>query len=169
MRRYQPKTGELVLIVSPHVKPDGAPHPNKFDARLSNSDDVLTVSDTPMFDGARLLLRTRARSGDRLVMRHAGSPHDALRATVGAAAGSTVEETGFGPRRRRYSPRPTGVAPRIAPDEGAGNPLQAAVTLIGMDDVDEGAGFGRWRSLGAGNVAGDPFVWGRSVAAHFAE
>ena len=130
MKRYVPKPSQRVLIVSPHIKPDGTEHPNKFDARLSDSADVLCVSETPFFDAARVLLRTnRAHSGDLLVMRHAGSPHDALRASVGAAAEFTIAETGSRPRRRRYSPYSGTVAPRIAPDEEAATLPQPTVTL----------------------------------------
>ena len=104
MERYHPRS-QLTLIVSPHIRPDGHKHPTKFDARLSDRSEVLCVSETPFFDAARVLLRTnRAHSGDLLVMRHAGSPHDALKATVGAAAELTIAETGSRPRRRRYAP-----------------------------------------------------------------
>ena len=86
-------------------------HSRKFDARLSDSDEVLCVSETPMFDAARVLLRTnRAHSSDLLVMRHAGSPHDALRATVGAAA--ELHDRGNG------LPPPS---PQICPASGDGS------------------------------------------------
>jgi hypothetical protein len=94
------------IIVAPHIRPDGTRHPNAFDARLDG--ELVCTSETPFFDGARILLKTgKASPDDVLVMRHTGSDHDALRARVGYAAGLTIEETGFGPKRRKYKPRPT--------------------------------------------------------------
>jgi hypothetical protein len=106
---------ELTLIVAPHIRRDGTRHPNAFDARLDG--DLICTSETPLFDGARALLKTgKAAADDMLVMRHVGSEHDALRARVGVAAGLTIEETGHGPRRRKYKPRPTlDGRPRIEP------------------------------------------------------
>lgn len=93
---------ELALIVSPHAK-----HPNAFDARLAGSDAVVCVSETPLLDAARALLaQGKANPDDMLVMRHAGSSVDALRGTVGVAAGLRIEETGWGPKLRKYKPRP---------------------------------------------------------------
>lgn len=48
----------LILVETPHVRPDGTKHPNAFDARLDGSDAVLCVSETPLFDSARVLLKT---------------------------------------------------------------------------------------------------------------
>lgn len=101
------------IIVSPHIRPDGTKHPNAFDARLDG--ELICTSETPLFSACRVLLKAgKAQPDDRIVMRHAGSDHDALRARVGTAAGLTIEETGFGPKRRKYKPRPAlEVAPCI--------------------------------------------------------
>jgi hypothetical protein len=96
---------ELVLVASPHIRSDGTKHPNAFDARLAGSDAVLCVSETPLLSSARALLAAgMAGPDDTIVMRHAGSDFDALRARVGAAAGLTIEDTpsGGGPRLRQY-------------------------------------------------------------------
>ena len=105
-----------VVIVTPHIRPDGRKHANAFDARVDGV--LICTSETPFFDAARALLKDgTADPSDMLVMRHAGAHHDALRGKVGAAAGLRIEETGFGPRRRRYAPRPTVEGPpRIEPE-----------------------------------------------------
>ena len=80
-----------VIAVSPHVGADGTKHPNAFEARLAG--EVLCVSETPLLDAARALLaRGIARPDDTIVMRHAGSHVDALRARVGVAAGLAIED-----------------------------------------------------------------------------
>ena len=94
-----------VITVSPHIRPDGTKHPNAFDARLAGSDAVVCVSETPLFTSARVLLaRGMAQPDDTIIMRHAGSEYDALRAKVGVAAELTIAETGSGPRRIKYRP-----------------------------------------------------------------
>ena len=96
-----------VIEVSPHIRPDGIKRPNGFDVRLAGCDEVLCVSDTPLLTAARVLLKAgRADPDDVLVMRHAGSRAVALKGRVGLAASLTIEETLFGPKRRRYKPRP---------------------------------------------------------------
>lgn len=103
---------ELALIISAHVRRDGTKHPNAFDARLGSSDTVVCVSETPLFDAARALLaQGKANPDDMLVMRHAGSTVDALRSKVGVAAGLRIEETGWGPKLRKYRPRPAMYVP----------------------------------------------------------
>ena len=107
---------ELVIEVSPHVRRDGTKHPNAFDVRLAGSDEVLCVSDTPLLTAARVLLKAgKADPDSLLVMRRAGSGAVALRGRIGRAATLTIEETPFGPKRRRYKPRPSLEGPsRIA-------------------------------------------------------
>jgi hypothetical protein len=62
-------------------------------------------STTPFCDAARVLLAEGVRPETVLVMRHEGSPHDALRSTVGAAAGLTVaDDNGGKPIFRKWSP-----------------------------------------------------------------
>jgi len=107
---------EHVIEVSLHIRPDGTKHPNVFDARLAGSDEVLCVSATPLLTAARLLLKAgKADPDDVLVMRHAGSGAVALKGRIGLAASLTIEETPFGPKRRRYKPRSSlEGSPRIA-------------------------------------------------------
>ena len=96
-----------VLIVSPHIRPDGAKHPNAFEVRLAGGDAVLCVSETPLFDAARVLLKTgKANADDVLAMRHVGSEHDALRGKADQLAVLVIGETGHRPRRRQYRPHP---------------------------------------------------------------
>ena len=97
---------ELVIEVSPHVRRDGTKHPNAFDVRLADQCEVICTSDTPFFHAGRVLLeREFAQPDDVLVMSRAGSSAFVLRGRIGSAAGLTIEETGFGPKRRRYKPQ----------------------------------------------------------------
>ena len=65
----------------------------KFDAFIGER-KVVVASRTPFCDGARALLADgMAQPTDLLVMRHAASEHDALKATVAVAAKLTVDET----------------------------------------------------------------------------
>jgi hypothetical protein len=101
------------IIVTP------APHyPWCYEARLDGHDYVLCVSRTPFFDAARKLIAQGYDPGITLILRHAGSDTESLRARLGTAASLTVEETGYGPQLRRWKPISTlAVAPRIAPSE----------------------------------------------------
>lgn len=95
-----------LLIVSPCRPRDGADHqwPGRFDAYLG---DRLLVerSRTPFLDSARALIAHElADPADLLVMRHAGSETDALKASVGVAAKLTVDESSGLPRFRRHDP-----------------------------------------------------------------
>ena len=99
-----------IIAVSPHMRADGAKHPNKFEARLA--DAVLCISEQPLLDAARALLaRGIAHRDDTIVMRHAGSDVDALRARVGGAAGLAIEDRPSGApglRLGKYRQRVTG-------------------------------------------------------------
>lgn len=55
-----------------------------------------------MLDAARALLAEGMDPATRLVMRHAGSPHDALASTIGTAAGLTVREGDSASKFRPY-------------------------------------------------------------------
>jgi len=81
------------------------PEVNSSTAR-STGRSVVKRSTTPFYDAARALLAEGARPDIRLVMRHEGSPHDALRSTVGVAAGLTVADaTADGkPRFAKWQP-----------------------------------------------------------------
>ena len=103
-----------VITVSPHIRSDGTKHPNAFVARLAG--EVLCVSETPLLDAARALLaRGIAQPDDAIVMRHAGSHVDALRARVGVAAGLAISDPAGGRRiaLRRWEEFAR-VRPRIA-------------------------------------------------------
>jgi hypothetical protein len=65
---------------------------------------IVTRSTTPFFDAARVLLAKGVAPDMALVMRHAGAHHDALRSTVGKAAGLSVENSGGKPAFRPYKP-----------------------------------------------------------------
>jgi hypothetical protein len=88
----------------------------RFEARLDGDDRVLCVSRTPFFDAARELVANGYDPNLTLIMRHAGSDTDSLRAKLGTAASLTLEETDYGPKLRRWKPFSTlAVAPRNAP------------------------------------------------------
>jgi hypothetical protein len=65
---------------------------------------IVTRSTTPFFDAARVLLAKGMAPDMALVMRHAGAHHDALRSTVGKAAGLSVENSGGKAAFRTYKP-----------------------------------------------------------------
>lgn len=105
----------LTIIVTPAAR-----CPWRYEARLDGHDRLLCVSRTPFFTAARKLLAEGHDRGLVLVMRHVGSDTESLRATLGAAATLTVEETPYGPKVRRWKPISTlAVAPKIAPDNRA--------------------------------------------------
>ena len=88
----------------------------RFEARLDGDDRVLCVSRTPFFDAARELVANGYDPNLTLIMRHAGSEADSLRAKLGTAASLTVEETDYGSKLRRWKPFSTlAVAPSNAP------------------------------------------------------
>ena len=93
------------------MRSDGTKHPNAFEARLA--DAVLCISEQPLLDAARALLaRGIAQPDDTVVMRHAGSHVDALRARVGVAAGLAIEvgRAGIGAAPREIPPTLHGAA-----------------------------------------------------------
>ncbi len=72
-------------------------------------------STTPFCDAARVLLAEGVDPVTRVVMRHAGSLADALRSTVGTAAGLTVaDDTGGKPVFRTWKPYDAGSAVAVA-------------------------------------------------------
>ena len=122
-----------VIVVSPHMRSDSTRHSNAFEARLAGA--VLCVSETPLLDGARALLaRAIAQPNDTIVMRHAGSHVDALRARVGVAAGLAISDPAGGRRialRRweefaRVRPRIARMPSRLPEQPSARRPLCAA-------------------------------------------
>jgi hypothetical protein len=78
-------------------------HP--FDGAVRGS-LVIRRSATPFCDAARSLLAAGADPATRLVMRHAGQDHDALRSTVGATARLTVTDADKDgrPRFKKWMP-----------------------------------------------------------------
>lgn len=125
-RTPEPRT-EHVIVVAPHIRPDGTKHPNAFAARLAGTDAVLCVSDTLLLDAARALLKSGlAAPDDMIAMRHAGADIDALRGSVGVgvAAGLVIEDAPSGSlRRRKYREICGDVASSIAQTDGAATPL----------------------------------------------
>ncbi len=121
-------TATHIIAVSPHVGADGTRHPNAFEARLAGA--LLCISETPMLDGARALLaRGIAQPDDTVVMRHAGSHVDALRARVGVAAKLAIEDRPggdpglrLGKHRKRGTVRPmiARTPPRLPGQPSAG-------------------------------------------------
>jgi hypothetical protein len=109
----------ILLIVAPSVDPDRrravSTRGPLFDGAV-NGRVLVKRSTQPMLDAARVLLGEGTAPATRLVMRHAGSPTDALIGTVGAAANLTVQEGDRLPHFRQW--RPSSYAaetPRDAP------------------------------------------------------
>jgi hypothetical protein len=89
----------LVLVVSPSLNVDGlkaySTRGQLFDGKLDGR-SVVKRSATPFCAAARVLLGEGVDSAARFIMRHEGSPHDALRSTVGVAAKLTVADSSTG-------------------------------------------------------------------------
>jgi hypothetical protein len=89
----------IYLVV---VSPNGAP--GCFSATVNDRLMVLS-SRQPLLDACRALLAEGVDSNAWVIMRHAGSPTDALRTKVGIAAKLTVAEGDRGvPRFRSWKP-----------------------------------------------------------------
>jgi hypothetical protein len=103
----------LTITLSPAPRPHG-----NYEARLEGDDRILCVSSTPFCDAARQLIAEGYDSRAILVLRHAGSDEDCLRANLRTAASLTVEETKYGPRFSLWKPMPAlAAAPGITPIE----------------------------------------------------
>jgi hypothetical protein len=102
LRRNSPEqkwSKQVRLVV---ISPNGAP--DHYDAFV---DGELVVASTrqPFLDAACALLERGADSNSWLVLRHAGSDTDSLRAKVGVAAKLTVRDRADGvPTFRRLKP-----------------------------------------------------------------
>jgi hypothetical protein len=99
---------EITVVVAPTSRRTG-----RYKARLGERGRVLCKSSTkPFLDAARKLMDLGFDPNTTLVMRHAGSETECLRATIGAAAALTVEDTKYGPRLRPWKPISTPAVPR---------------------------------------------------------
>ena len=108
----------IVITVAPSRDPDGhrvhSTRGQLFDGAVDGR-RVVARSPTPFTDAARVLLAAGEDSTRPLVMHHAGSAHDALRSTVGRAAGLTVAESAGRPRLAKWRPNDwTAPKPRSA-------------------------------------------------------
>jgi hypothetical protein len=98
----------IVLVISPSLNADGrkaySTRGQLFDGKVDGR-CIVERSTTPLCDAARVLLAEGVRSKAKIVMRHTGSLADALRSTVGAAAGLVVEDDSGGkPVFRKWRP-----------------------------------------------------------------
>jgi hypothetical protein len=101
-------------------------HPWRHLARLNSDERPLCSSRTPFFDAARKLIALGYDPDTTLILCHEGSTTECLKARLGTAAALSVEETGYGPRFRRWKPLPPlAVSPRIAPIDQAATHLAA--------------------------------------------
>ncbi len=89
----------IVQVVSPSLNTDGrkaySTRGQLFDGKVDGR-TVVKRSPTPFCAAARVLLAEGVDPATKLVMRHEGSSHDALRSTVGAAAKITVADSSTG-------------------------------------------------------------------------
>jgi hypothetical protein len=98
-----------------------------FDGKIDHR-IVVKRSTTPFCDAARALLAEGIDPATRIVMRHGNSPADALRSTVGVAAGLTVvDDRGGKPIFAKWSPyearRSTVVSPPMRETGSAATPV----------------------------------------------
>jgi hypothetical protein len=77
----------LEIVITPAFDGRGERLAGRFDARLGRGEWLARGVVTPFYSGAsQLLTRGLARADDLVTMRFAGSRHEVLRSTVGAAA-----------------------------------------------------------------------------------
>jgi len=102
------KSTPVVLVVSPSLNVDGRQAYSTRGQLFDGAIDCRCIAErstTPFCDAARVLLAEGVRPEAKLVMRHAGSAADALRSTVGVAAGLTVvDDNGGKPIFKKWSP-----------------------------------------------------------------
>jgi hypothetical protein len=89
----------IVVTVSPSREADGRQACSSrgplWDVKFLGR-TLATRTPQPLLDGARALLAGGIDEYSRLVMRHEGQNHDALRSTVRVAAGLTVKDNRVG-------------------------------------------------------------------------
>jgi hypothetical protein len=106
----------LVIIIAPVDQRGG------FSARLNGR--LLVTSRTPFLDAARCLIAEGSDPFSIIVMRHAGSEIDALRARLGVAAGLIIEERNArAPRFVPYRARDLTEGSRRTPAGGPAGPV----------------------------------------------
>jgi hypothetical protein len=97
---------QIIIIAALAFDRDGHRLPGRFDAVIDGK-VIVPATRQPFLDGARALLAEGANPEATIVLKHAGSPTECLRARLGAAAKLTVEESNRGkPTFRRWKPRP---------------------------------------------------------------
>jgi hypothetical protein len=85
--RPMAETTTIEITIAPALDRRGERIVGCFDARISRGERLVHATRTPLYDSAREMLeRGLAKATDTIVMRHSGSPHELLRATVGKAA-----------------------------------------------------------------------------------
>jgi hypothetical protein len=99
----------IVLVVSPSINADGGKAYSTRGQLFDGSVDgrrIVKRSTVPFCDAARALLSDGIKPETTLVMRHASSPSDALRSSVGVASKLAVWDDGLGkPIFGRWKPR----------------------------------------------------------------
>src|SRR5260370_29245749 len=106
----------IALIVSPSLTKDGRKAAGLFDA-FHDGRCIVERSTTPFCQGARVLLAEGTDPSTPIVMRHGYDGCDALRSTIGAAAGLSVAEGDRLPRFVPWMPySPATGAPPMRPD-----------------------------------------------------
>ena len=77
----------IEITITPALDRRGERIVGCFDARIDHGERLVHATRTPLYDSALILLeRGLAKAEDAIVMRHSGSRHELLRATVGKAA-----------------------------------------------------------------------------------
>jgi hypothetical protein len=94
------------LIIRPHCSQQtGKRVQGRFEACLDGR--LICISRQPLLDAARMLAADGVDPATLVAVRHEGVAYDALRSTVGVAAGPTVEENErVGPRFARWKAFP---------------------------------------------------------------
>jgi hypothetical protein len=82
----------IEIVIAEGKRSNGTPHSFLFDCWLGNSDRFLCTSRQPFLDAARVLVSQGYHPNTILIMRHAGSSVEALRASLQLAARLTVDE-----------------------------------------------------------------------------
>jgi hypothetical protein len=122
-----------VLVISPAPRKNGGTIPGKFEARLGER-LIVEASRIPFCDGARILLTEGlAAPNDLLIMRHAGSSCDAIKAAVGVAAALTVDETSTPRFHKWVDPKTRGygqAADTASPMRDFDRPCSPALTAL---------------------------------------